>query len=297
MESSLADTPRALRHLAWLCSAPGLIEGRAVFRLAECLPGDYRARIDALASRGDVLTALEEAAGKRLGHYFEVLYACLLTEVLGWQVLARNLPVRQGGRTLGELDFLLRNPVSGQVEHHEIAVKFYLGHPGAPGEPALWYGPDSRDRLDLKTRRLLDHQVRLTEHGASRATLAARGLPIPDCSRVWMPGYLFYPCDGEVMAPEGVPVEHLRGRWRRASVVAEGELEHCEVLFKPDWLGAWRQALAPEAGAALAAARRVAEGAPPRLLARLEQEPDTGWWCEAERFFLVPDDWPSPTLR
>lgn len=292
-----SDGPRPLQHLTWLCSAPGLLEDRGVLHLADWLPGDYGARIDRLASDQALLAALADAAGKRLGHYFEALYACLLTEVLGWQVLARNLPVRTAGRTLGELDFLVRNPMTGQVEHHEIAVKFYLGHPGVDGGPDLWYGPDARDRLDLKTRRLLEHQSRLAEQEATRAVLAAMGLPVPDCARVLMPGYLFYPCDGGVMAPAQVPRDHLRGRWQRASALSDVELADCVMLLKPDWLGPWHQAPAPDVARVVSAARQIAEGAPPRLFARLHQEPGTGRWREMERFFLVPDHWPAPASR
>lgn len=293
-----------LRHLAWLCTAPSLLAppeqgatGLArlpqVFRPGDYLPADWRERLTRLAARTDCVVALEAAAGRRLGHYFETLYACLLQEVLGWDVLARNLPVREGGRTLGELDFLVRNPVSGEVEHHEIAIKFYLGYRAEGQGPARWYGPNSRDRLDLKAGRLLEHQARLSELPATRMSLAGRGLPQPVCARVWMPGYLFYPREQVLTSPAGVAADHLRGHWARASSVTSGAMAHVVPLAKPHWIGPWQQAEAPDTGRAQELAKHIAAGGQPRLFACLRQEPGDGSWREESRFFLVPDHWPA----
>lgn len=288
--------PRHLCHLRWLHSAPSLVEDVAVFPLGDWLPANCERKFQAMAGDSGVVARLSQAAGNKLGHYFEQLYACLLTEVLGWQILARNLPVRDGGRTLGELDFLVRNPATGEAEHHEVAVKFYLGYrPSAEGE-TRWYGPNSRDRLDLKSRRLLEHQARLAEKPQTLALLDSLGLPRPARSRVLMPGYLFYPRDDSLTAPVGVPVGHQRGSWLRASAVENSQLESAVQLRKPDWLGPWSQSTPPDSGQAVAAARQIAGGAPPRLFARLLPDPAGGPWREQERFFLVSDDWPE-TLR
>lgn len=281
--------PRPLRHLHWLCRAPSLICHQAEFRPEAELPDDYRQRILALLQRPEWLQSLEQAAQQRLGLYFEQLYACLLTEVLGWELLGRNLQVREAGRTLGELDFLLRNPHNGEVEHHETAVKFYLG--GGDQDPR-WYGPNSRDRLDLKTGHLLGHQLRMAEQPATRVMLAERGLPEPVRSRLFMPGYLFYPAGESMPPPAGVSDHHLRGCWWRASEVSQSLLESSVVLQKPDWLGPWQQVNKPDAAETLEQAAGIAAGASPRLFAQLMQDEEGGAWREARRFFLVPDHWP-----
>ncbi|QIB64288.1 DUF1853 family protein [Kineobactrum salinum] len=284
--------PYYLRHLHWLCSAPSLVENAAVFTVGKWLPVDFEQNLQAVSGNARLAASLSEAAGKKLGHYFEQLYACLLTELLGWQILARNLPVRDGGRTLGELDFLVRNPATGEAEHHEVAVKFYLGcRPAGEGE-VRWYGPGSRDRLDLKSHRLLEHQARLAVLPETQALLDALGLPHPVRSRVLMPGYLFYPHDDSLPAPVGVPADHQRGTWLRATAVEDSQLEFAVVLHKPDWLGPWSQSPSPDSRQAIAAAGQIAGGASPRLFARLLQDPATGLWREQERFFLVPDAWP-----
>ncbi|MAC34580.1 MAG: hypothetical protein CME38_13400 [Haliea sp.] len=292
-----------LRHLKWLCTAPSLLvppehaDGQSALLhdlpLAHWLPADWPERLAAIAGRADRLVTLEAAARRRLGHYFEALYACLLQDLLGWDVIARNLPVREGGRTLGELDFLVRNPRTGQVEHHEIAIKFYLGCRAAGDGAARWYGPNSRDRLDLKAGRLLGHQARLSELPATRSTLARLGLPLPDCARVWMPGYLFYPREQRLAPPADVAANHLRGYWARAASMAPDEMVNAVPLEKPHWIGPWQQAEAPDSALAVGLAERIAAGGVPRLFVRLRQSPERGDWREVERFFLVPERWPQ----
>ena len=91
------NTP-AVRHLAWLCHAPQLIQHASVFEPTRYLPDNYlevlRAWDKNPIAGPEVLCATPH---HRLGYYVESLYACLITELLGWTILARNLPVRAGG--------------------------------------------------------------------------------------------------------------------------------------------------------------------------------------------------------
>lgn len=280
--------PRCLRHLYWVCQAPSLIRHELVFDLTAALPEDWMQRMTTLSRCGGLVRVLEQAATQRLGVYFEHLYACLITEVLGWELLARNVQISAGGRTLGELDFLVRHPGTGEVEHHEIAVKFYLG--AGAGDPR-WYGPNSADRLDLKVKRLLEHQVNMAFHPASQTLLNQKGLPLPVRSRVFMPGYLFYPAARNCPLPAESADHPMHGFWYRASQCPLS-LEQCVLLRKPDWLGPWQQSDQPDGVQAMAQAARIASGEPPRLFAQLKRDND-GMWRECARFFLVPPWWPE----
>jgi uncharacterized protein len=154
----------ALRHLAWLCTAPPPWQFPDAFVPADWLPEDWHARLQHWDAAPQEAPAFVHALpNPRLGLYFETLYDALLTHLLGWQVLARNLPIRTGGLTLGELDFVVRNPHTGQVEHHEIAVKFYLGYQAQPHGPARWLGPNPADSLEGKAHRLQDEQQRRSQ--------------------------------------------------------------------------------------------------------------------------------------
>lgn len=286
---------RPANHVMWLCQAPQLVDSPQTFPLADLLPGDWQSRLAHWVAHPETRPReLAEPPHPRLGYYFERLYECVLTQLLGWELVARNLQVREaGGRTLGELDFVVRDPESGVVEHHEIAVKFYLGYPQG-GAGTRWYGPNSRDRLDLKARRLLDHQSRSGERPETRALLAELGVRGPVVPRVFMPGYLFYPAGQVVRLPAFVPRDHLRGHWLYHRQVAAMDTRHWVPLPKPHWLGPWWQSHEPDGTEASIALAEVEEHNRPRLFAALAQAPDTGLWREAARTFVVPPAWPGP---
>jgi len=286
-----------LRHLAWLCSAPQLLSVPESFRPSDCLDPEYRQRLQAwdTSAPQHLPAALVPPFPRRLGFYTERLYAVLLQELLGWPVLLHNQPVRAGGQTLGELDFVVHNRQNQHIEHHEIAIKFYLGMTGPDGR-SHWYGPDAADRFDTKVSRLCRHQARLTHHPETLAILATRGITGPLPGRLFMPGYLFYPGpQAEPAAPPSwVPEDHCRGYWYYHSDIRRQELGHCVPLFKPHWIGPWCQPQPPDPAAAREALVQAGERGVPVLLARLQWQSSRCLWVEQERFFVVPDQWPRP---
>ena len=281
-----------IRHLSWLCSAPQLYRGDLTFDPANWLPCDYVERLHFWDVHPESMPELlKQPLPRRLGHYFEQLYACLLTDLLGWTLLVRNLQIRDQQRTLGELDFLVINPHTGAAEHHEIAVKFYLGHVDAGTGRDYWYGPNSRDRLDLKTDRLLNHQSRLTAQPATQAMLKSLGLDAPPVSRLFMPGYLFYHYLGETSPPAQADPGHYFGQWCHVSEAAMLPGSGWVALHKPHWLGNWQQMQPPEAGGLAQMVNGVRDSGRAALLARLRLDGDC--WCENERMFVLPDTWPG----
>lgn len=264
------------------------------------LPEDTEARLRAWDTNPELGPAmLTEQPAKRLGHYFERLYECLLGDLLGWEILLKNQPVRNNGITLGELDFIVRNPGDGTIEHHEIAVKFYLGYCDTDQREPLWYGPNARDRLDLKTRRLTDHQSQLTKRKEARILLQSRGIETPVRPRIFMPGYLFYQPGAQLQPPEGVAPDHLRGEWLYidelggSGTAGAVDTQHWVPLMKPHWLGSWRQQERPNQQDAEEALEMVRSRGIPRLFAALAPCPTTGTWRETARLFVMPRAWPG----
>lgn len=294
----------AVRHLAWMCRAPTLLGPPAGFDLSAHLPGNLDEKLAAWDREPEQGPAvLTETPARRLGHYFERLYQCLLEDLLEWPVLAQNQPVRNNGLTLGEMDFIVQNPADRAIEHHEIAVKFYLGFPGSDRSSTLWYGPNARDRLDLKTDRLLSHQSRLSEAPEARALLNSLNIPAPARTRIFMPGYLFYPADHPLSPPKkGVPSDHLRGEWIYIDDLAafcrnekrpETAWEQWVPLEKPHWLGPWRQRDEPDRAVTAKALDMVRSAGIPRLFALMRHCPEENAWQEASRLFVMPRTWPG----
>ncbi|NWN92232.1 DUF1853 family protein [Marinobacter adhaerens] len=285
------QTP-AIRHLAWLCQAPQLVHSPITFEPTQYLPPDYPEQLKAWDKNMETAPALlSEPPQRRLGFYFEQLYQVLLEDLLGWPVLLKNQQIQSHGRTIGELDFVVHNRMEDRVEHHEIAIKFYLGLPGPTGT-TRWYGPNARDRLDLKVSSLLEQQSRRTLLPETVALLAEDNITGPLTPRIFMPGYLFYPDKMQALTPDYVPASHLHGRWMYVQDARAGNTSHWVVLNKPHWIGHWFQSEPPEPEQAQEALARVENGATPQLFAAMEKHCQTGRWFEADRVFVVPDSWP-----
>lgn len=203
---------RCVQDLAWVIHSPPLISGmigtvdwwgNTLFQLEyeACLPNLLRLDNDPTP----LLQAIASAKSQRLGHYFEALAAYWFTISPNYELLLCNHQLRSEKRTLGELDFLLRENASEKVIHLEVSVKFYLGT-GDLNDMANWHGPGLKDRLDRKFQHLCSHQTQL-----------ARKYPqlMPhqvDEAACLMKGRLFYPAYAEPQA-DFTADGHLFGRW------------------------------------------------------------------------------------
>ncbi|NLS11583.1 DUF1853 family protein [Vibrio sp. SM6] len=94
----------------------------------------------------------------RLGFVYQSLISSLLQNTPRYTRVAEELQLNdQHGRTVGAIDFLLRDNDSQQIEHWEVAIKFYLLHQNR------WYGPNAKDRLDKKIDHMVNRQLTLTQ--------------------------------------------------------------------------------------------------------------------------------------
>ena len=290
----------AVRDLAWTLLAPPLqgasMPGQRHPLQASCWTRQPQRLTDWLVQQDNDAGALHAWLAakpvRRLGLYYERLWQFALHAAPDVEVIAANLPIRQHGQTLGELDLLLRDD---EGEHHlELAVKLYLGTGGS--DAAAWLGPGSHDRLDLKLSHLTQHQLPLSARREAREALNELQLG-ETRSAYWLGGYLFYPWPGDCAPPPGASSEHCRGRWLHQhhwdDFAATTPGAHWQPLPRLAWLAQarvsadqrwsaemlqqWLNTLRPEAQA--------------QLLVRLEDD-QAGAWREVERVFLVNEQWP-----
>ena len=295
----------AVRDLAWaLLSPPLLAHGTCPLRHPLTASG-WAQHPDTLAdwlwrqdTDSNALHAwLAQRPVRRLGLYYERLWQFALDAAPGVEVLAANLPIRQQGQTLGELDMLLRDEEG--VHHLELAIKLYLGQPQCSGrETAHWLGPASHDRLDLKLSHLLMHQLPLSSRPEAQPSLRHLGIASTQAA-LWLGGYLFYPWRQAYSAPSASHCAHLRGRWLQRSDWPRFSAEvggHWQPLARHAWLAPAQieadQRWSQEQFSQWLTALPVDFGA--QLLVRLA-EGSGRTWQEAERVFLVHDDWPAQT--
>lgn len=242
----------------------------------------------------------------RMGLYHERLWQFLLEEAPGTRLLAHNLRVHRGKRTLGELDLLYARRDDPRPVHLEVAIKFYLGldeGPGTPDSQARWIGPGGADSLLAKRDHLFHHQLCLARTPEALEALEPLLPPGPPTTasteveprtavRLALPGVLFYPWHAPLPPPRDATPDHLRGRWLRprdwARLCAGLPPDtRGALLRKPHWLALpRRETLVPLSTLEARLAAHFRAGGPPLQL--VLGHPDTG----ERRLMLVPDDWP-----
>lgn len=307
-----------VRDIAWLLHAENMIDtgylGRPTLDSLG-LEDDERRRTWLLAQEvleGDFYRRLGRRRAHRLGHYHECLWQWIVSHAPGTRLVAHNLALREGSRTLGELDLLYaerprhvaHHPL--RLHHAELAVKFFLGLDAGPGDardPARWIGVGSFDSLAIKTHRLIAHQLPMGRSSVAQSHWPSPGgwastRRKPDADdivleqRVIMPGCLFHLWHQRLTLPVGVGEKAPQGLWCRHK--EWGSLAAClltqttgALLVKPHWL-------APQFEPELTLARvnerldqHFARYRSPMYL-RLTQ-PD-GRSC---RLFVVNDEWPT----
>lgn len=284
-----------VRDLAWTLLSPPLLDGSALPLRhplsASCWRAHEMQLIDWLLEQERRPEALQQQlsnGSSRLGRYYERIWQFALQAAPDVELLGANLPIRQQGHTLGELDLLLRDDVG--VHHLELAIKLYLGPEQASGSDARqWLGPASEDRLGLKLAHLARHQLPLCRHPAAQAVSD----PAPTHCAAWLGGYFFYPWSNTCLPPAGAHAQHLRGRWLRRRDWQTLNLEGCwHPLPRHAWLAPARIEAQQRVDVSAWLAQ-LPEMAPAQLLVRLEPGA-AGDWFERERLFLVHDHWPAP---
>ena len=288
------DIHQSIRDLMWAACSPSLIAPQlnpAYFSnrlLAESQPGTEHQKVLA-----KLLSAEPLPKTHRLGIYFEQLIALWIRVNPELRLVEHGYQVREEGRTLGEIDFLVEEPSTGHLHHIETAVKFYLLK-GDPNRLDHYIGPNPVDRLQKKLHRLVDHQIRISEEPDHLPD----HLPVPQTREIWLKGYLFYHM-GKV--PERLPdvlnPRHLNGFWcyhREFANFADLDSRWI-ILPKLRWLSPVRATDDEQILSISELLENLKQTTRPRLL--VELSPDTSIntvkWTEKRRGFICPEAWPG----
>lgn len=175
----------------------------------------YEVKLRALdLNPAPLLDFLAQLKSTRLGLRFEYLmwYWLLDTQYHDYQLLGHSIQIFQGRTTLGEIDFLLFNQVTQQVEHWEVALKYYLAEHQA--QLAHWYGLNRSDTLQRKLKHFTEQQFRFAqveEHVIGKRYAIMKGqlyFPLPKTAHTC--GYMDSTCTNIAV---WVNTERRLGQW------------------------------------------------------------------------------------
>ena len=272
---------RCVQDLAWVIASPPIISGNINhtnwWKSNHCKHEHHRC-LDTLTALdknpAPLLTAIDQSKSHRLGHYFETLVAYWLTISPNYEVLLAGHPLRNANKTLGEIDFLLRERPTNKIIHLEVAVKFYLGTDEL-NNMNNWHGPGLHDRLDKKFNHLCNHQTQLTK---KYPTLIPYTVDETACL---IKGILFYP-PKQTQSTDFTAENHLAGYWYQVPTHPEITMG-CLPLSKKYWLA---DIPPTEQQVLLSAPQTTPE---PQMHINYT---DTN---KTERFFILPSDfWDRP---
>lgn len=221
---------RLARQLHWLRTAPNLVTTPELELPQGLLGEDFHQSRQTLKAH--------RINARRLGLQFEELLRIYLQYHLQVTDIESNIPIREDKITLGEADLLFQ--YDRHWYHLEVALKFYLRQPGIEGL-AGYFGPNRRDRFDLKWQHMLNHQTQILQHPSAAQMLEQRKISAIR-SAVLIKGWLFqHPLDLRQDRPEPINPSHQRGWWVHQSELNSWLAQQPQsatylLVQKPQWL-------------------------------------------------------------
>jgi hypothetical protein len=117
--------------------------------------------------------------GKRAEHFFKFC----IKQSSNYNLIASNVQIIEGKKTLGEIDYLVEEIATGTLLHIELVYKFYCYKPSSDQSSAYipedlapelsrYVGPNLRDNFVLKFDRLAGHQLPLLQHPVTKKILS-----------------------------------------------------------------------------------------------------------------------------
>lgn len=121
----------------------------------------YKSRLEMLDRQPEELIHfVQQLKSTRLGLRFEMfIWFWLLDSAYHcYELIGHSIQIIDGPKTLGEMDFVILNKDTQEIEHWEIALKYYLGEHDL--SLPYWYGLNRSDTLQRKITHFTEKQFR-----------------------------------------------------------------------------------------------------------------------------------------
>lgn len=228
---------KILSDLKWIFTSPPILAMSEDFFVGQKLLEQWYERDAALfafwETHPEVLLEKFKSGSPLLGKYFEDLWTFYFEQSTYFEVLLKQEQVVINGVTLGELDYVVKDVILDEVYHLEVALKYYMSTANS-ADKRTWIGPNQKDHLAKKEKRILGHQLKMIAHFPE--ILRA---PNFKGSFAVLKGYLWpFKNEKEVLYPEGYG-DHYRPciSWMHfADLKRDLLVGEYYLLEKLDWL-------------------------------------------------------------
>ncbi|MDX1446892.1 DUF1853 family protein [Lishizhenia sp.] len=162
----------------------------------------------------------------RLGYYFEALMHTFFHLSPSIEVVIANHQIIRDKQTLGEIDFILQE--GEEIYHLELAIKYYLQFQNED-DFSTWLGPNGKDSLSKKIKKLKSHQLQLTKHLEAYQNIASRALI---CGQFYQNNQrVVWQNTNALLKPYMKQSDFIKGDF-------DAHVEAYYLLTKPHWLSA-----------------------------------------------------------
>jgi hypothetical protein len=172
----------------------------------------------------------------RLGKYVERLVTHQLSNHNNIQILAKNIQIQQGTRTLGELDCILLQ--NSHPIHLEIVYKFYVYDPSLNHhELACWIGPNRKDSLIEKLEKLTQKQLPLLYSKECQNALKSLSIDTENMKQqVYFKAQLFIPLHTHKLTVDHINPDCIVGFYIHKKELPQFKDAKFYIPSKKDWL-------------------------------------------------------------
>ncbi len=168
--------------------------------------------------------------GKRVEHFFLET----IKDSSKYQLIAHNIQIHDTHRTLGELDFIIRELKTLKILHIELMYKFYVYDPELTGEMERWVGPNKKDSLLQKIQKVKTNQFPLLHTHETKEYLRSIDLDSEDIEQeICFKACLFIPKEVESSNFPHINEQCIIGSWIHLEDFREYNLEGSQ-FFAPD---------------------------------------------------------------
>lgn len=297
------------RDLAWLIYSPSLLkttDDMSVISSEEYVDW-FDASKEWIKSEDELAFYLQEKVNTprqyKLGLYAEDLLLHFFETHPFYELLVHDLQIfqekiKEGAKAgnkeklcIGAMDFVVRSKETAEVEHWEMAIKYYLQF--QPSSDWIdFVGPSGKDSMQRKLSKMLGKQLPLSLRPETISRLEELGIPAPTKHRILSKGRFFQQWGTNFEAPEGVDFHQPAGTWIRSKDFVQQFIfsqKRWKIRRHPSWIAPYITVDESE----LLRTEQVLE-APferERFLMLSEMVPCTKGWQEEHRWVLVVDDW------